>query len=344
MNSPTTTRSVLTLWLLMLVQASVAGQQKFANLGTCELQNGAVLEDCRIGYRTYGVINDDRSNIILLPTWYTGTTGDLETFGNIGPGKLADTDRYFVVALDSIGNGVSSSPSNSKTQAGSAFPAISIGDMVRSQHRLLMEILDISHAHAVMGGSMGGMQALEWSVRYPGFMDKVVTIVGTPWQTSYDKIFWGTHLTIIEAVAPLDFEAALQLSAGLGALHIRTPGWMVENLPEGDYPDLIAANVESARSYGLENRVPQLKAMIGHDITANFDGSIDAVAGVLQAELLIIVDTGDLMVNPAPSRRFAAVAGASYREFDSGCGHLLSVCNKEQVAALVNNFLDAGRD
>src|SRR5688572_11802331 len=102
----------------------------------------------------------------------------------IGAGRMLDPARYFVVAVDALGNGVSSSPSNSAIQAGEKFPRFTIRDMVHSQHELLTRILKLDQVFLVTGSSMGGMQTFEWVVSYPDFMKGAIPIVGTPSQTS----------------------------------------------------------------------------------------------------------------------------------------------------------------
>ena len=92
----------------------VAQEQQFAALGDFKLKSGEVIRDCRIGYRTFGRLNEQKSNAIVLPTWASGTSEQLKS--NIGPGRLMNSEKYFVIAIDALGNGVSSSPSNSKLQ------------------------------------------------------------------------------------------------------------------------------------------------------------------------------------------------------------------------------------
>ena len=167
------------LTLLVLVIAAPAfGQveQHFAEIGDLPLESGEILHDVRVGYITAGVLNEDKSNVLLFPTWFGGTAKNLVDFEVIGPGKLADTDRYFVIAFDALANGVSTSPSNSTRQPGAEFPVISTGDMVESQYRLLTEHLGIESAYAVMGISMGGMQTFDWMGRYPNFMEHAIPL------------------------------------------------------------------------------------------------------------------------------------------------------------------------
>ena len=159
------------LWLALLLAPGAFAQQQFAALGDFKLESG-VLQECRIGYRTFGSLNSDQSNVILFPTWAGGTTEQLS--GSVGPGKLVDSSKYYVILVDALSNGVSSSPSNSKQQPRMRFPKITIRDMVNTQHELLTRVFHLQHVKAVLGISMGGMQTFQWMTAYPGFMDKAV--------------------------------------------------------------------------------------------------------------------------------------------------------------------------
>jgi homoserine O-acetyltransferase len=148
--------------LLFIATTSVCGQvkpsedgQQFADLGDLELRSGAVIHDFRLGYRTMGKLNADKSNAVLWPTYLGGKTQDLLPY--VGPNNVVDTTKYFVVLVDSIGNAVSTSPSNSKTQARLHFPEFKIRGMIESEHRLVTEVLHLPHLRAVVGISMGGM-------------------------------------------------------------------------------------------------------------------------------------------------------------------------------------------
>ena len=111
-----------------------AQEQQFASLGDFKLENGATIRDCRIGYRTFGNLNADRSNAVLITTWAGGTTEQLKS--SIAAGGLIDPTKYFVIAIDALGNGVSSSPSNSRLQPRMKFPQFTLRDAVNTQHEL----------------------------------------------------------------------------------------------------------------------------------------------------------------------------------------------------------------
>ena len=211
------------LFLVSLLWSSFCGAetQQFASIGDLELISGEYISECKIGFRTYGTLNDQKDNVVVMPTWHTGSTLDLETYQLIGPGKLLDTDQYFVITIDALGNGVSASPSNDKQQSGSDFPQVSIADMVTSQYRLLTEKLNIQSVHAVVGISMGGMQTFQWIRQYPNFMNKAAAIDGSPYLTSYDVIQWQTHLDIIKVLQESEHSDS-EIAAVLAPLNLLT--------------------------------------------------------------------------------------------------------------------------
>ena len=144
-------------------------------MGDLKLESGEVIKDFAISYVTHGTLNASKSNAILMVTALTGNHHRLDFL--IGPGKALDPTKYFIVATDAIGNGLTTSPSNSQAQPRMKFPRFLIRDMVASQHRLLTQHLGIAHVVAVVGPSMGGMQVLQWGVSHPDFMDSLVAMV-----------------------------------------------------------------------------------------------------------------------------------------------------------------------
>lgn len=327
--------------LASLVAVPVTAQDlELASLGDCTLENGATIEDCHLGYRTYGTLNDAKSNAVLFTTWVWGTTEQLAGF--LGPDGIVDTTEYYVIAVDALGNGVSSSPSNSSAQPGEAFPEISIRDMVRAQHRLLTEHLGFTHLHAVLGISMGGMQVFEWVVSYPEFMSKAVPIVGSPRLGSYSLTFWSSVLSVIEGFKGSEAEAA-RIVAVMGYLALQTPQYRDRQTPREDYWEFVErVGAQAAASYQPYDRASHVRAMITHDVAAPFGGSVERAASVVDADLLVIVAEQDHSITPGAALEFAERAGAETLVLASDCGHLAFSCEMDKVRTEVHRFLSGG--
>lgn len=331
-------------WLvagILTALGSYAAEQQHADIGDLQLVSGDIIEDCSIGYRVYGKLNEERSNVIVMPTWFTGTTAGFDSYGQIGAGKLADTDTYYVVSIDAIGNGVSCSPSNSESLPGRAFPRISTADMVESQHRLLTEHLAIDHVTAIMGISMGGMQTFRWIGQYPDFMDKAVPIDGSPQMTSYDLLQWQLHRDIIRNMQD-DGRSHGEINSILSPLNLltlMTPNYMVENVAPAALTAYVEDSSKGYEAFDWNDYVAQLEAMIDHDLLGADKVCLADYVSTVQADVLIIGVPSDHMVNPNPGRTLAPKIGAEYFSVQSNCGHIGSGCESEAVAARVADFL-----
>ena len=142
-------------------------------LGDLELLSGMRLPDARLTYRTYGTLNRNADNAVLMPTFYTGT--HLRNEGFFGPGRAIDPGRHFVVSINMFGNGYSTSPTNATSAArGANFPRITLYDNVAAQQRLLAERLGVEQLALVAGWSMAGCQSFQWGAQFP---DRVKAIV-----------------------------------------------------------------------------------------------------------------------------------------------------------------------
>ena len=145
-------------------------------------ESGVILPEARIVYGTYGQLNADASNAILLPSHYMANLHGYEWLMKTTayPNGALDPDKLFLVTSELFGNGRSSSPSNTPEPFhGPRFPVMTIRDNVNAVHQMLTEELHIQHLRAVIGFSMGAQQAFQWSVSYPKFMDRVVATSGT---------------------------------------------------------------------------------------------------------------------------------------------------------------------
>ena len=142
------------------------------------LEGGVTLPRAVVVYGTYGRLNADKSNAILLPSHYLADHHGYDWL--IGPGGALDTARVFLVMTEMFGNGHSSSPSNTPEPFhGPRFPLVTIRDNVEAVHRLLVDDLGITHLKAIIGFSMGAEQAFQWAVSYPDFADRIVATSGT---------------------------------------------------------------------------------------------------------------------------------------------------------------------
>ena len=328
---------LLNVVLVGLLEAKPA--QKFACLGDFELENGEKIIDCRVGYRTYGELNDKRSNAILYPTWFEGTTEHMDNL--IGEGKFLDPSGFYIITIDAFGNGVSSSPSNSIKQPGEKFPRFSIHDMVKAEYIVLTEKLGIDHLYGMIGGSMGSFQVFEWLVAYPDFADKALPYVCSPKLTSYDLLLLHTQLNIIESskVAQMQHREITKSLNMITALFARTPNYMVENTSREEFPDyLLTFNNISRNDFDIYDKRSQIRAMLSHDITRLFDRSMAETIKRLRTEVFIMVSETDHIVNPQPAKEFARLTDSRIEVLQNNCGHLAIGCEMEKAAELVNNF------
>jgi homoserine O-acetyltransferase len=336
---------LITLVLCVLAGPLAAQQLKYASLGNFHLENGQVIRGLKIGYRTIGTLNAQKSNAVVFPTAFMGKTAGM--LGEVGPGKLVDSSRYYVILIDALGNGVSSSPSNGKAQPRMQFPKFNIRDMVKSQHALLTRVLRISHVHAVVGVSMGGHQTFQWMVSYPGFMDEAIPIVGSPRPTSYDDLLHTAELHAITfsrdwnngnyTTEPVP---ALSMVADILALNSSTPEYRVKHTTQAELPGLLDGIQNSlVKSFDANDCVRQIQAMLDHDVSKPFGGSMEKAASMVRARVLVVPSMQDHMVNPRPALDFAKLIHARVFKLTSDCGHGAPGCESQRLDQAVSAFL-----
>ncbi|MEA3419248.1 MAG: homoserine O-acetyltransferase [Campylobacterota bacterium] len=170
------------------------------------LESGRILEPYEIAYETYGELNEDKSNVILVCHALSGSHHAAGTYegdrkpgwwdGLIGDAKAIDTRKYFVISTNVIGSCFGTTGPMSENYPSEApyrlkFPVVTIKDMIRAQMQLLSD-LGIYHLRAIVGGSMGGMQALQFAVDYPNLADDIICLAATyatrPWTIAFNKV------------------------------------------------------------------------------------------------------------------------------------------------------------
>ncbi|MGQ0846838.1 MAG: alpha/beta fold hydrolase [Sporichthyaceae bacterium] len=168
------------------------GDYEIASIGALETESGGVIPDCQLAYATWGELNAAKDNAILISTWYSGTHVPWRDV-YIGAEHALNPEKYFVVAVNQLGNGLSVSPHNATGEnasiAMSKFPRLSIGDDVVAQERLLREKFGIESLALVVGGSMGAQQTYEWAVRFPDKVRRAAPIAGTAQATPHCQLF-----------------------------------------------------------------------------------------------------------------------------------------------------------
>jgi len=327
------------VFILFFLQSNYAESvQQFGAIGDLQLQSGKILHDCQLGYRTYGLSNPGKTNAILISTWYAGISKDIA--GLLGADKLIDTTNYFIIAVDALGNGVSTSPTNYTAEI--PFPQITIRDMVESEYLLVNNILQINHLFAIIGGSMGSMQAFEFAVAYPDFMDKVIPYAASPKITSNEKIIFSLMREIIvsgKKCGEPENEIIKKLNITIQLL-VRTPANVNKNYPGEKFSTLEKRFEKTSPIFTSACYLTQLEAMYTHDITRNYHSSFEETANHIKAKLFIIVGETDLLLNPAPAIEFASIAKAKILILKNDCGHLSPGCEMELCRTEIQKFLD----
>lgn len=169
--------------------AQVQGDFELFDLGDLVLESGETLRGAKLAFRTFGTLNADKSNAILVTTWFSGTGRVMEDV-YVGEDHALDPSKYFIIIADQLGSGVSTSPQNNPPpQTMGKFPALSIGDDISAQHRLIAEHFGISKLALVVGGSMGGQQVYEWAVVHSEMVARAAPIAATARVSLHQKVF-----------------------------------------------------------------------------------------------------------------------------------------------------------
>ena len=362
---------------------------------TCDslpLQNGTLLEPVTLAYETWGSLNAEGDNAILITHALTGNAHahDSERPDDpkaawwnplIGPGRLFDTSRYFVICSNVLGGCYGSTgPASLNPVTGNPyrmdFPVITMHDIVRAQHALI-EHLGVSKLVMVVGGSIGGQQALEWAVAYPEKVCKVAVIAATAALTAQAIAFNEVQRQAIMA-DPLwqggDYEPGQGPRAGLAIARMlamityqseeameqrfaRNPAWNTTTPSPSGSPDLGRRfDVESylyhqgdilTRRFDANSYLYLTRAMDSYDVSEGYP-SLDAALCRIRSKALFVGIRSDFLFPAAHIRWLAekvrALGGdATYVELDSPHGHDAFLKEWEQMADALNQIVSEER-
>ena len=354
------------------------------------VESGAVLRDVTIAYETWGTLNADASNAVLVCHAWTGDSHAAGRAGSghptpgwwdecIGPGKHIDTNRWFVVCPNVLGGcqgstGPASPHPDDGRPYGSRFPVLTIRDMVRHQARL-MRALGIEQWASVIGGSMGGMQVLEWAIMYPERVRSIVPIASTM-QASAQQIAWGA---IGRRAIRLDprwrggdyYDAApgdgpaegLAVARQVAQVTFRSDNVFTERFGReladrdavGDTFGLWQEfEVERYLAYHGDKLVRRFdansyliigKAMDLHDV-ARGRGSLESAMARIRVPNLTIGISSDILYPPYQQRQMSRLLSrtglpSNYIEIDSPHGHDAFLIHFEEVGEPISKFLAA---
>ncbi|MDB5344939.1 MAG: metX 2 [Schlesneria sp.] len=299
------------------------------------LQRGLTLPEAKLAYKTYGTLNADRSNVILYPTSFGAQHYDTDWL--IGPGKILDSSRYFVVIPNMFGNGLSSSPSNLPEPFGGRQPPVFTHvDNVTAQRRLLLEVFEIERLMLIYGWSMGAQQAFHWGTLFPESVERIAAICSSARTSPHNIVFLeglrGT-LTCDPAWAGDRFIARPE--RGLRAFGRVYAGWALSQafyrqhlyleLGYSSLEDFLIRDWEGSflrRDAG--NLLSMLETWKQSDISDNerYGGDLTAALGAIRAKTLVMPGAMDLYFTPEDSQAEARlIPNSQFRPIPSVWGH-----------------------
>ena len=317
-----------TVGMAAVLAPAQAQQEGVYTIPKFAFEGGGSLDDMKVSYLTWGKRAAGDSNVIVLVSATSGT----KTWANahIGAGKTFDTDKYFVVSIDSIGGGGSSQP---RDGLGGRFPQYNIRDMVRAQHALLVEGLGLQHVLAVGGASSGAYQALEWGVVYPGFAQGLMLYAGAAHADRQVKLI----VDGIVATLSMDpaFVAGKAAPPGGDAVRkastVYFPWLLTERALEGMGSDDVLAKAEAgfadnwARNWDAIGLAWRYRSSRLHDVAVPYGGNMAAALARVTDAVLVLPVTTDrthpIGLNESMAKGLVN-AKLTYAPLDSMRGHI----------------------
>jgi homoserine O-acetyltransferase len=356
------------------------GRRQFAEIGNLELERGGVIPDVRIAYETWGTLNEAGDNAILIEHALTGDSHVVGEAGDghlspgwwnslIGPGRPVDPAHWFVIASNVLGGCQGStgpsSPAPDGRPWGSRFPYLTVRDQVAAE-RGLLDRLGVSTLAAVVGGSMGGMRAIEWAVSHPAAVRRCIVLASTAYATA-DQIAWCQPQLLAIRSDP-DFvggdyydtgrrpDTGLGLARRIAHVTYRTETELGERFGReaqlGEDP-LRAADrgrfaVESyldhhagklARRFDANSYLVLTESMNSHDVGRDRGGVEAALASVSADCTVVSVDTDRLYPPRLSDQLHDALPRSTRERISSAFGHDGFLIEEEQVGRIVAEAL-----
>ena len=302
--------------------------------GDLALQSGGRLPDAKLAYKTYGMLSPAKDNVVLLPTFYTGTHERNEGF--FGRGRALDPARHFIVSVNLFGNGISSSPSNTPAPCdGPRFPNVTLFDNVACQRRLLEEVFGVERVRLVAGWSMAGCQSYQWAAQYPDRVDAILPFCTSARTSPHNFVFLEGVKAALQADGAWnggDYDAPPV--RGLKAFGRVYAGWaysqtfyregLYRKLGFEAFEDLLRAWEADHLNWDANDLLAKLSTWQHADISANdlYHGDFNKALGAIRARAIVIPCTQDLYFPPEDNAfEVSRMPNAELRPFDSPWGH-----------------------
>ena len=313
------------------------GPYELHDIGNLDLEEGGTIRGCTLAYATFGALSATKDNAILIPTWYSGTNKIIEQV-YIGKGRALDPDKYFIIVVNQIGNGLSTSPHNTPAPAGMGnFPHVRIGDDVRAQHKFVAEKYGLTSFALVVGGSMGAQQTYEWAVRYPDMVKRAAPIAGTARNTIHDFLFTETLVEAITSDPGFNkgfYTSAADVREGL-LRHAKiwaVMGWSTEFFQENRHEALGFSSLNDfvinfMYSYFSVMDPNNLLCMAWKwqrgDVSRHTGGDLRAALGRIKAKTFVMPMSSDMFFPPADCQaEWRLIPNAEFRPIQTSDGHL----------------------
>ncbi len=302
--------------------------------GDLALQSGGRLPDAKLAYKTYGMLSPAKDNVVLLPTFYTGTHERNEGF--FGRGRALDPTRHFIVSVNLFGNGISSSPSNTPAPCdGPRFPNVTLFDNVACQRRLLEKVFGVERVRLVAGWSMAGCQSYQWAAQYPDRVDAILPFCTSARTSPHNFVFLEGVKAALQADGAWnggDYDAPPV--RGLKAFGRVYAGWaysqtfyrerLYRKLGFEAFEDLLRAWEADHLNWDANDLLAKLWTWQYADISANdlYHGDFNKALGAIRARAIVIPCTQDLYFPPEDNAfEVSRMPNAELRPFDSPWGH-----------------------
>lgn len=380
--------SLTALFISLPLSAEQWVEKQSFSMDKYTTHGGETIKDVKVGWEAYGTLNENKDNVILITHFFSGNSHAAGKYSEddqqagywdaiIGPGKAIDTNKYYVISVDSLVNAypnlphvITTGPASMNPDTGKPyglnFPVVTIRDFVNVQ-KALLEDLGIKKLHAVVGASMGSLQAIEWAAAYPDWVERMVSVIGAgsldAW-TIMGLEQWAQAIKLdpnwnggdyYDGDAPLDGVTMAQAMITHGAMH---PEYINQAVPQQ----------ETLPKKGLESVTYELPAVkwlydasrarapladanhILYLVRANqlfvagHQQTLEQGLNKISAKTLFLPSSNDLLLMPYMAKKTANKLkemgkNVQYEEIDGPWGHLNGVFSIQQKSELLSKFL-----